>query len=85
MYVIFASGMFMHHYPRRRDAGEPGLTLEESYRGFELEFSSDQRLVVIRCPERRVLDQFDTNRFGCRDELRSLARARIDEELGDVT
>jgi hypothetical protein len=53
----------------------------ETYRGFDLEFSKDRKLVIVRNPERVVIDRFDTNRTGCEDELRSLAHARIDEEL----
>jgi hypothetical protein len=53
----------------------------ETYKGFELEFSNDKKLVVVRNPERVVVDRFDTNRTGCEDELRGLAYARIDEEL----
>lgn len=62
--------------------GEAGVTFQENYKGFEVEFASDGKLVLIRCLEGKVLDRFDTNRSGCRDELRALAHARIDEELG---
>jgi hypothetical protein len=30
----------------------------ETYKGFELEFSNDKKLVVVRNPERVVIDRF---------------------------
>ena len=62
--------------------GEAGVNGREHYRGFALDFVRDGKMVIILGTNHKVIDVFDTNRSGVRDELRTLDNARIDEELG---
>ena len=65
--------------------GESGVNFTEQYKGYTLEFVREGTMVIILEPSKKVLDVFDTNRSGVQDELRALARARIDEELGGAS
>jgi hypothetical protein len=58
--------------------------MEENYKGFRIEFIRGDKIVRVYGPgDRQALDTIGTHRTHSRDQLRALARARIDHELSD--
>jgi hypothetical protein len=59
------------------------MLCRESYKGFKIEFGPGDKVVLIRAPDGRLLNQIDNFHFTGRDKLRALAHLVIDDELGE--